>query len=145
MNLITTLRNDSITAFKSGHKIKTALLRTLIAEACKKDKEPEDAAVISVINKFISNAKEVHDVYISKDDIDNAAKAQSEIDILTSYKPTQLNTEEMTSIVSDLIRVHQMKSIGAIMNHFKTTYAGMYNGNELSSIVKSALASEVFW
>ena len=55
------LKNDRITAFKLKENIKKDLLGCVIGESSKDNKNPEDSKVISVIKKFIDNAKMILD------------------------------------------------------------------------------------
>ena len=139
--LLNKLKEDSLVAFKAREKQKTELLRTLIGE-CSKDavlvdgeKTVEDTKVIATIKKFIDNAK----VMIEKGNVDAAAKASSEVDILTTYLPRQMDESDLRLAIKSAIELGST-NMGQAMNYLKNTCPGRYDGALASKIAKELLA-----
>lgn len=134
------LKQDAHSAFKQRQKLKTELLRTLIGE-CSKDailvdgvKTVEDTKVIAVIKKFIDNAK----VMIEKGNVDAAAKASAEVDILTAYLPKQMDEADLRLAIKSAIELGST-NIGQAMNYLKNTCPGRYDGGLASKIARELL------
>ena len=74
------------------------------------------------------------------------AKEQAEIDVINSYlekvKPRQMAKEEMELIIKQYVANNSLgkSDMGKVMSYFKSTYDGLYDGKELSIMVKSILA-----
>lgn len=115
--LIDQIKTDRIEAMKSKNMNKKYLLDTLIGDASKDAKIPDDAKVVATIKKFISNAEECLKF---KED----SKLSEEITILSGYLPHQLTDSELNAIIhSD--HFTDMKSG---MAYFKANYANQYDG-----------------
>lgn len=130
MKLIEQVRADRIAAFKAKANIKKNILGCLIADSCKEVKEPEDVKVLAIIKKFIENAEEMKAA--SPDGSFEEYKAIQEIEILSVYRPTQLTDLEVRGIIAELEKM----DLKGYMAHFKTTYAGTYDGKMVSTIAK---------
>lgn len=136
--LIEQIRKDRMAAYKSKENIKKDVLGCLISESCKEAKEPDDKKVLAVIKKFIEGAEEIKAVTDAKEY--EFYKANMEIEVLSAYRPSQLNEQEMKDIIA--VRVDSGdNNLGAIMKFFKVHYENQYDGNLLSSLVKEGLAS----
>jgi len=113
------------------------VLTTLYAEAARVGKDrgnrnSTDEEVIAVIKKNIAGAEECLKVAQHKE------KYEFEIEVLSTLLPKQLTEEELKAKVNELI-TEDVKNLGLIMKHFKEKYAGLYDGNKLSGIVKQEL------
>jgi uncharacterized protein YqeY len=111
--IVEQIKKDMVQAMKDKDTVKRDILRVLKGEF-QRDFITEDDAALKKIKKLVTNLKD------SNGD-------QIEIDILEAYLPEQLSTEELTSKVKEF------------MGHFSKNYTGLYDGKELSTIVKSLL------
>lgn len=134
--LIEKLRADKMTAFKNKDQFKKDLLSTLIAEACKQDKEPNDASVISTIKKFIHNLDFTLAIPTISDEKEKSLK--QEIRVLESYLPVQMTEDEVRNEIAFVLE-RGLNTVQLIMGWFKTKYDGQYDGKMVSRIVKDIL------
>jgi uncharacterized protein len=90
--------------------------------------ELSDADIVAIAKKLLQSSK------------DTGASA-TEISVLESFVPKQMTESELTELTNDYIRSNNLsiKDMGVIMNHFKNTYSGQYDGKVLSGIVKTIL------
>jgi uncharacterized protein len=132
MKLIEQIKADRMVAFKAKENIKKNLLGCLISDSTKIDKEPSDEFVLSIIKKFIENAKFVIDKTNEKDF--EFYQANQEIEILEKYRPEQLSETEILNVISML--KFQDKKLPEIMKHFKETFSGRYDGKLVSELIK---------
>ena len=104
----------------------------------------DDAKVLQIINKMIKQRNDSITQFTNGGRSDLAEKEQSEVDILSKYKPQQLNEAEITSKVKTAITesgAASMQDIGKVMGILKTTIAsGTADMGIVSKIVKEQLS-----
>ncbi|MDH5719338.1 MAG: GatB/YqeY domain-containing protein [Spirochaetia bacterium] len=143
--LLEQLKKDSLNARKEKNTIKSNLLTTLISEAVmigKNDgnREPTEEEITAVIKKFIKSNKEAT-AALQKSGRDDSKEIEEE-KILTSYLPKQLSESELESIIQEIISKLSEKSpkmMGQVMSELKNNYAGLFDGQTASQIVKKNL------
>ena len=104
----------------------------------------DDAKVLQIINKMIKQRNDSITQFTNGGRSDLAEKEQSEVDILSKYKPQQLNEAEITSKVKTAITesgAASMQDIGKVMGILKTSIAsGTADMGMVSKIVKEQLS-----
>lgn len=104
----------------------------------------DDAKVLQIINKMIKQRNDSITQFNSGGRSDLAEKEQSEVDILSKYKPQQLDEAEITSKVKKAITesgAASMQDIGKVMGILKTSIAsGTADMGIVSKIVKEQLS-----
>ena len=103
----------------------------------------DDAKVLQIINKMIKQRNDSITQFTNGGRSDLAEKEQSEVDILSKYKPQQLDEAEITSKVKTAITESgsaSMQDIGKVMGLLKTSIAsGTADMGVVSKIVKEQL------
>ena len=104
----------------------------------------DDAKALQIINKMIKQRKDSIAQFTSGGRADLAEKEQSEVEVLSKYKPTQLSESEITSKVTAAIAeagATSMQDIGKVMGILKTSVAaGTADMGVVSKIVKEQLS-----
>jgi hypothetical protein len=104
----------------------------------------DDAKVLQIINKMIKQRNDSITQFTNGGRSDLAEKEQSEVDILSKYKPQQLDEAEITSKVKTAITesgAASMQDIGKVMGILKTSIAsGTADMGIVSKIVKEQLS-----
>jgi len=104
----------------------------------------DDAKALQIINKMIKQRKDSIAQFTSGGRADLAEKEQSEVEVLSKYKPTQLSESEITSKVTVAIAeagATSMQDIGKVMGILKTSVAaGTADMGVVSKIVKEQLS-----
>ena len=104
----------------------------------------DDAKVLQIINKMIKQRNDSITQFTNGGRSDLAEKEQSEVDILSKYKPQQLNEAEITSKVKTAITesgAASMQDIGKVMGILKTSIASRTaDMGMVSKIVKEQLS-----
>lgn len=139
---------DFIVAFKAGKKeLKNTLgmLKSLITEGEKKEgTELTDAQVLAIVQGYDKNLDKSIDAMSKTDTVGLFLQATlAEKEFIKPYLPLQLSTDEMISIIESLGKLdntNKNKTIGTVMNHFKTNCAGRYNAGILKSVIDELLA-----
>ena len=122
-------------------------LRLFIAEVQRFEidnkEEVDDAKALQIINKMIKQRNDSISQYRDGGRDDLADKEQSEVDILSKYKPEQLSEEVVAAKVKDVIaetNATSMADIGKVMGILKTTLAGKADMGMVSNVVKNELS-----
>ena len=136
MELLKNIQQGRLVARKTGDKIKSDLLTTIVGEfetLSKKGKELTDADLVALLKKFKANNLETLNV---KPDDEILIK---ENEILDSYLPQQMTDEDLKNAIIRFIEVNEDVNMGKIMAHLKSTYAGLYDGKRASEIAKQCI------
>lgn len=135
MYLLEKIKNDSILALKEGDKEKKLILSTVIGEIQRNEpliindiKTWSDDIVLRIIKKLVEANKETGKL--------------DENEIISVYLPKMKTVEEMKTIVENHINENNysgMKDMGKVMSYLSTNYTGLYDGKEISNIIKTIL------
>ena len=122
-------------------------LRLFIAEVQRFEidnkEKVDDAKALQIINKMIKQRNDSISQFRDGGRDDLADKEQSEVDILSKYKPEQLSEEVVAAKVKDVIaetNATSMADIGKVMGILKTTLAGKADMGMVSNVVKNELS-----
>ena len=146
MNLNQRLKGELTQAIKSKDSTKRDVLRFLMSaihyqEIEKKEPLSEDE-ILSVLSKQVKQRKETIEASLSTRP-ELAAKEQAELDILVTYLPKQLTSEELMSIITTTIEDLQKQGVpdqGIVMKTVMAKVKGKASGKTVSEIVQSLLS-----
>ena len=105
--------------------------------------EVDDAKAVQIINKMIKQRNDSISQFKSGGRDDLADKEQSEVDVLSKYKPEQLSEEDVAVIVKKAIaevNASSMADMGKVMGILKSTLAGTADMGMVSNVVKNELS-----
>jgi len=141
--------NDFKEAMKNKDKLKVSTLSFLrsqlknVAIGQKKDKL-EDSLVIDVIRKQIKQREDSIEKFNSADRQDLAKKEMQELEIIKVYLPPELSSEQLESIIDEIIseiQAKDMKDMGKVMKEAKEKTEGRVDNKTLSEVVRKKLSS----
>ena len=105
--------------------------------------EVDDAKAVQIINKMIKQRNDSISQFRSGGRDDLADKEQSEVDVLSKYKPEQLSEEDVAAKVKEAIaevNASSMADMGKVMGILKSTLAGTADMGMVSNVVKNELS-----
>ena len=105
--------------------------------------EVDDAKAVQIINKMIKQRNDSISQFRSGGRDDLADKEQSEVDVLSKYKPEQLGEEDVVVKVKEAIaevNASSMADMGKVMGILKSTLAGTADMGMVSNVVKNELS-----
>ena len=105
--------------------------------------EVDDAKAVQIINKMIKQRNDSISQFRNGGRDDLADKEQSEVDVLSKYKPEQLSEEDVTVKVKEAIaevNASSMSDMGKVMGILKSTLAGTADMGMVSNVVKNELS-----
>ena len=104
--------------------------------------EIDDTKALQIINKMIKQRNDSISQFRDGGRDDLADKEQSEVDILSKYKPAQLSEEEVSKKVNEVIKqsgASSMQDMGKVMGQLKSL-AGSADMGLISKLVKEKLS-----
>ena len=104
--------------------------------------EVDDTKALQIINKMIKQRNDSISQFRDGGRDDLADKEQSEVDILSKYKPAQLSEEEVSKRVNEAIEqsgASSMQDMGKVMGQLKSL-AGSADMGLISKLVKEKLS-----
>ena len=105
--------------------------------------EVDDAKAVQIINKMIKQRNDSISQFRDGGRDDLADNEQSEVDVLSKYKPEQLSEEDVTVKVKEAIaevNASSMADMGKVMGILKSTLAGTADMGMVSNVVKNELS-----
>ena len=105
--------------------------------------EVDDAQVLQIINKMVKQRNDSIEQFTKGNRPDLAEIEKVELDILSAYKPAQLDESEIIAKVKAAINetgAESMQDIGKVMGVLKGPLAGSADMGLVSKIVKDQLS-----
>ena len=134
-------------SMKNRDKETTSTLRMAISELKKEEIDKridlEDEQVIQILQRMIKQRKDSYTQFSDAGRNELAEKEQNEINILSDFLPEQLSEEELTLIVTDVIKetaASGPQDMGKVMGSLKQRIQGNADMGLVSKIVKENLS-----
>tara|TARA_B100000575_G_C22833215_1_gene488977 strand:- start:59 stop:502 length:444 start_codon:yes stop_codon:yes gene_type:complete len=145
--LLSDIKNDLKQAMLDKDNFVRDTLRLFMAEVQRFEidnkEEVDDAKAVQIINKMIKQRNDSISQFRSGGRDDLADKEQSEVDVLSKYKPEQLSEEDVAVKVKEAIaevNASSMADMGKVMGILKSTLAGTADMGMVSNVVKNELS-----
>ena len=133
-------------AMKSGDKIKTNILRTLLSTLKEKQIEKKDNInedeYLSIIKRLVKQLKESADTYQKAGRLDLYEKEVSELDILKEYLPEMLSEQQTLDLIKEVIgqtSANSLSDMGKVMSLIMQKSNGKVDGKIANRLVKELL------
>ena len=134
-------------SMKNRDKEITSTLRMAISELKKEEIDKridlEDEQVIQILQRMIKQRKDSYSQFSDAGRNELAEKEQNEINILSNFLPEQLSEEELTLIVTEVIKetaASGPQDMGKVMGSLKQRIQGNADMGLVSKIVKENLS-----
>ena len=151
MSLREKINKQFNTALKSQNKTLVSTLRLVLTAIKERDianrtsgkkEEIKDPEIIKVLRKMRKQRQESADLYKKGGRQELLEAEESEIKIIDTFLPKQLNEEETKKICKEAIEslgVSSIKDMGKIMGSFKKKYSDSIDFSKVNTIVKGLL------
>ena len=146
MNYTEQIKNDMYVAMKSGDKIKTNILRTLLStlkeKQIEKKKNINEDEYLSVIKRLVKQLKESADAYQKAGRSELYEKEASELAILKKYLPEILSENQTLDLVKEVIdqtSASNLSDMGKVMSIIMQKSNGRVDGKIANRLVKELL------
>ena len=146
MNLLEKIINEMHSSMKSGDKIKSNALRTLVAklkdQQIKLRKEISDEETLKVIKTLVKQRKESSEIFSKAGRTELAEKENLEISILKKYLPEMISDDEIRILVKNIVNdigAKDLSDIGKVMPLVMQKGKGQVDGKLANSILRELL------
>ena len=146
MDFIDQIKQDMYSAMKSGDKIRTNILRTLLSSLKEKQIEKKDSLneeeYFGVIKRFVKQLKEAADAYQKAGRLELAEKETLELNILKKYLPEIFSEEQTLNLVKEVIAqtsANNLSDMGKVMSAVMQQSNGKVDGGIANRLVKDLL------
>lgn len=146
MTLKERINEDMKTAMRARDPEKLSAIRLLLAAIKQREVDeriqPDDAAVIAVIDKMLKQRKDSITQYDAAGRKDLVDAERFEAELLQSYLPAGLSAEEIAGAVAAAVAEAGAAGpgdMGKVMGVLKPRLAGRADMTEVSKLVKAAL------
>lgn len=146
MDFIDQIKQDMYSAMKSGDKIRTNILRTLLSSLKEKQIEKKDSLneeeYFGVIKRFVKQLKEAADAYQKAGRLELAEKETLELNILKKYLPEIFSEEQTLNLVKEVIAqtsANNLSDMGKVMSAVMQQSNGKVDGGIANRLVKKLL------
>ena len=133
-------------AMKSGDKIKTNILRTLLStlkeKQIEKKEDINEDEYLSIIKRLVKQLKESADAYQKAGRSELYKKEVSELEILKEYLPEILSEEQTLDLVKEVIAqisASSLSDMGKVMSLIMQKSNGKVDGKVANRLVKELL------
>ena len=133
-------------AMKSGDKIKTNILRTLLStlkeKQIEKKEDINEDEYLSIIKRLVKQLKESADAYQKAGRSELYEKEVSELDILKEYLPEILSEQQTLDLVKEVIgetSANSLSDMGKVMSLIMHKGNGKVDGKIANRLVKELL------
>ena len=146
MALLSDIKQDLKQAMLEKNDLVRDTIRMFLSEVQRYEidnkEEVDDTKALQIINKMIKQRNDSISQFRDGGRDDLADKEQSEVDILSKYKPAQLSEEEVAVKVNEAIEqsgASSMQDMGKVMGQLKSL-AGSADLELISKLVKEKLS-----
>ncbi len=146
MTLLETINKDLIAAMKAKEPVKLRgirLIKSALILLNTEGKAVTEEAEIQMLQKMAKQRKESLEIYTAQNRPDLAIKEQEELEIIESYLPKQMGTDELKVYLTALIAklgVSSGKEMGKVMPVALKELGGTADGKSISILLKELLS-----
>ena len=140
------IKKDMYRAMKSGDKIRTNILRTLLSSLKEKQIEKKENLnedeYFSIIKRLVKQLKESADTYRKAGRLELYEKEKLELNIMREYLPEILSEKQLLDLVKEVIdqtSANNLSDIGKVMSVIMQKSNGRVDGAIANRLVKELL------
>ena len=148
MSLLDQIKNDTNQAMKAGETLKLEVLRGLLSavhnreiELRGKGRELNEEEVLTVFDREAKKRKEANQIYTEAGRTDLAEKEAKELEIIKSYLPPEMSSDEIEVIVKKVVE-GGVREFGLVMGAVVKETKGRAEPGFVKGIVEKVLEAE---
>lgn len=146
MSVLERLASDMKNALRAGDRLRLGVIRLLIAQlknaAIQRRRELTGDEELSVLSSAVKMRKESIEQFQKGGRQDLVDKEQAELEIVRSYMPQPLSTDELSVLIDQAVRQVRAKSpadLGAVMKQLMPQVRGRAEGGLVNKMVTERL------
>ena len=145
--LLSSIQEEVKVSLKSGEKLKASTLRLIVSaiklEEKNKSETLTDDESLEILVKMIKQRKDSISQFETANRMELAQKEKDEIEIIQNYLPKQLSEDELSVLITEIIKeinAESIKDMGKVMGLLKPKITGKADAGIASSLVKKLLS-----
>ena len=146
MSFTNQVKLDMYTAMKSGDKVRTTILRTLLSHLKEKEIEKKESLnedeYFKIIKRLVNQNKESVDAFTRAGRAELAEKEILEINVLIEFLPKMMSEDQTISLVKKVIEqtsANNLSDMGKVMSIIMQKSNGKVDGSLANRLVKELL------
>jgi uncharacterized protein YqeY len=145
--LLSSIQEEVKVSLKSGEKLKASTLRLIVSaiklEEKNKSETLTDDEALEILVKMIKQRKDSISQFETANRMELAQKEKDEIEIIQNYLPKQLSEDELSVLITEIIKeinAESIKDMGKVMGLLKPKITGKADAGIASGLVKKLLS-----
>ena len=144
--LLSSIQEEVKVSLKSGEKLKASTLRLIVSaiklEEKNKSETLTDDEALEILMKMIKQRKDSISQFETANRMELAQREKDEIEIIQNYLPKQLSEEELSVLITEIVKevnADSIKDMGKVMGLLKPKITGKADAGIASGLVKKLL------
>jgi uncharacterized protein YqeY len=151
MSLKDKLKSDLTESIRNRDELKSSTIRMILTSITNEEvsgKEARtltDAETVTVLTREAKKRREAAEAFEQGGAKDRAERERAEGHVIATYLPSQLNEEELASLIKEAISstgASGLQGLGLVMKFLQPKVAGRADGAKVSAAVKEALSAQ---
>ncbi len=147
MSLKLRITDDMKAAMRAGEKDRLGVIRLILAAIKQREVderiELDDAQVLSILEKMVKQRRDSIEQFSAANREDLAAVEHAEVEVIQTYLPAALSSEELEAIVAKAITdsgATSAREMGKVIGLVKPQVIGRADMGQISEMIKARLA-----
>ncbi|PDH54460.1 MAG: glutamyl-tRNA amidotransferase [alpha proteobacterium MED-G10] len=145
------LKKSLDASLKNRDEIATSTLRLILAavkdhdiqfRTKKKGEYISDQEILTILQNMVKQRKESVSIYSKAGRQDLKKREEKEIEIINSFLPTQIKSNDLEKIIEETIKeldCQSLKDLGKVISNLKEKYPGQMDMREVADLAKKKL------
>ena len=145
------LKKSLDASLKNRDEIATSTLRLILAavkdhdiqfRTKKKGEYISDQEILAILQNMVKQRKESVSIYSKAGRQDLKKREEKEIEIINSFLPTQIKSNDLEIIIQETIKeldCQSLKDLGKVISNLKEKYPGQMDMREVADLAKKKL------
>ena len=145
------LKKSLDASLKNRDEIATSTLRLILAavkdhdiqfRTKKKGEYISDQEILTLLQNMVKQRKESVSIYSKAGRQDLKKREEKEIEIINSFLPTQIKSNDLEIIIQETIKeldCQSLKDLGKVISNLKEKYPGQMDMREVADLAKKKL------
>ena len=145
------LKKSLDASLKNRDEIATSTLRLILAavkdhdiqfRTKKKGEYISDQEILTILQNMVKQRKESVSIYSKAGRQDLTKREEKEIEIINSFLPTQIKSNDLEIIIEETIKeldCQSLKDLGKVISNLKERYPGQMDMREVADLAKKKL------
>jgi uncharacterized protein len=147
MSLKARITEDMKTAMRAGEKDRLLVIRLILAALKQREVddriELDDAQILGILEKMLKQRRDSIEQYSAANREDLAAVERAEVEVIQTYLPAALSSDEIAAIVAKAITdsgAAGPRDMGKVIALVKPQVTGRADMGQISELIKARLA-----